>query len=38
LRIPNHGRLFKALLTVHVPQWRALEASNLGTRATRRTR
>lgn len=22
LRIPNHGRLFKALMTVHVPSWR----------------
>jgi predicted metal-dependent hydrolase len=22
LRVPNHGRLFKALLTVHVPGWR----------------
>ena len=22
LRVPNHGRLFKALLTAHVPGWR----------------
>ncbi len=22
LRIPNHGRLFKAMLSVHVPGWR----------------
>lgn len=22
LRVPNHGRVFKALLSVHVPQWR----------------
>jgi predicted metal-dependent hydrolase len=22
LRVPNHGRLFKALMTVHVPGWR----------------
>jgi len=22
LRIPNHGRVFKALLTLHVPQWK----------------
>jgi predicted metal-dependent hydrolase len=22
LRVPNHGRLFKALMTVHVPDWR----------------
>ncbi len=25
LRIHNHGRLFKALLTLHVPNWRRLE-------------
>jgi predicted metal-dependent hydrolase len=25
LRIPNHGRLFKAVLTAHVPEWRKLE-------------
>jgi predicted metal-dependent hydrolase len=24
MRIPNHGRLFKAVLSVHVPGWRAL--------------
>jgi hypothetical protein len=22
LRVPNHSRLFKALMTVHVPEWR----------------
>ena len=22
LRIPNHGKLFKALMTAHVPYWR----------------
>jgi len=22
LRVPNHGRLFKALMTTHVPSWR----------------
>jgi hypothetical protein len=22
LRVPNHGRLFKALLSVHAPGWR----------------
>jgi predicted metal-dependent hydrolase len=22
LRLPNHGRLFKALMTAHVPRWR----------------
>ena len=22
LRVPNHGKLFKALLAVHVPDWK----------------
>ena len=22
LRVPNHGKLFKALMTVHVPEWK----------------
>lgn len=22
LRVPNHGKLFKALMSVHVPDWR----------------
>ena len=26
LRVPTHGRLFKALMTAHVPGWRAFEA------------
>lgn len=25
LRVPNHGRLFKALMTTHVPSWREQE-------------
>jgi predicted metal-dependent hydrolase len=25
LRLPTHGRLFKALMTVHVPGWRSLD-------------
>jgi hypothetical protein len=25
LRIRNHGRLFKAFMTAHVPDWRSLE-------------
>lgn len=25
LRVPSHGRLFKALLTAHVPGWRTLD-------------
>ena len=24
LRVPNHGRLFKALMTAHIPNWRVL--------------
>ncbi|RJF88635.1 M48 family peptidase [Oleomonas cavernae] len=27
LRVPSHGRLFKALMTAHVPGWRSLEVS-----------
>ncbi len=36
LRVPNHGKLFKALMTAHVPDWRKYEvekpavASNAG--------
>ncbi|MBM4397943.1 MAG: M48 family metallopeptidase [Deltaproteobacteria bacterium] len=26
LRFPTHGRLFKVMMTTHVPGWRALEA------------
>ena len=29
LRVPNHGRLFKALMTAHVPDWRSHEISRL---------
>lgn len=25
LRVPRHGRLFKALLSAHIPGWRELE-------------
>jgi len=25
LRVPNHGKLFKALMTIHVPGWRQHE-------------
>lgn len=25
LRLPNHGRLFKATLAAHVPEWKAYE-------------
>ncbi len=27
LKVPNHGKLFKALMTLHVPAWRAFEVS-----------
>ena len=30
LRVPNHGKLFKALLTAHVPDWKS--CSNFHTR------
>ena len=30
LKVPNHGRLFKALMTVHVPGWRTLELEKHG--------
>ena len=30
LRVPNHGRLFKALLTVHLPGWRARDIERFG--------
>jgi hypothetical protein len=26
LKVPNHGRLFKALMTAHVPKWRSFDA------------
>jgi predicted metal-dependent hydrolase len=25
LKVPNHGRLFKALMTAHVPNWRSMD-------------
>jgi len=25
LKVPSHGRLFRALLAVHIPDWRRLE-------------
>lgn len=30
LRIPNHGKLFKATMTAHVPNWRELDLSRMG--------
>ena len=28
LRVPNHGKLFKALMTAHVPDWRKYDMEN----------
>jgi predicted metal-dependent hydrolase len=33
LKVPNHGRLFKALMTLHVPAWRTMNAAKQGARA-----
>lgn len=33
LRVPNHGRLFKALMSAYVPRWRAFETASRGSRA-----
>jgi len=33
LRVPNHGRLFKALMSAHVPKWRTLYAESRVARA-----
>jgi predicted metal-dependent hydrolase len=27
LRVPNHGRLFRALMTAYFPKWRAQESA-----------
>jgi hypothetical protein len=27
LRVPNHGRIFKALMTVHIPNWRTFDVA-----------
>jgi predicted metal-dependent hydrolase len=32
LKVPNHSRLFKALMTAHVPRWRAMDAARRGAR------
>ena len=32
LRVPTHGRLFKALMSVHVPNWRAFDLARRATR------
>ena len=32
LRVPNHGRLFKALMTAHVPDWKTYDVDRAGSR------
>jgi hypothetical protein len=34
LRVPTHGRLFKALMTMHVPEWRQFDAHRNQRRAS----
>ncbi len=36
LRIPNHGRLFKALMAVHVPDWKKYDVGKQGAGAAHR--
>ena len=36
LRVPTHGRLFKALMSAHVPGWRELEEQRGASRTNRR--
>lgn len=35
LRLPTHGRLFKALMSAHVPGWRELDSRRQSTPASR---
>ena len=30
LRVPNHGKLFKALMTAHLPDWRRHDVRRIG--------
>jgi predicted metal-dependent hydrolase len=32
LKVPNHSRLFKALMTAHVPRWRVMDTAKRGAR------
>ena len=34
LRVPNHGKLFKALMTVHIPGWRRHEVERVNRAAS----
>jgi predicted metal-dependent hydrolase len=33
LRVPTHGRVFKALMTVHIPAWRPFDVARRRKRA-----
>jgi predicted metal-dependent hydrolase len=33
LRVPNHGKLFKALMTAHVPDWKTYDVDRKGRHA-----
>lgn len=33
LKVPNHGRLFKALMTIHIPNWREVDIARRIVRA-----
>lgn len=35
LRVPTHGRLFRALMSAHVPGWRKIEVEGSGPRISR---
>lgn len=37
LRLPTHGRVFKALMSAHVPGWQEIEARRLRQRAMTRS-
>jgi len=36
LKVRNHGRVFKSLLTAHIPTWRRFCPDGLGTRCVAR--
>jgi len=36
LRVPNHGRLFKALMSAHLPKWRTFDAESRKARSVTR--
>jgi predicted metal-dependent hydrolase len=35
LRVPNHGKVFKALMSVHVPDWRKHDVLRMNLRSRR---